>query len=538
VTLDITRADLEDALAASLLREAGWKEWLTKLFPKHTTHGFAPHHKELWDWVWGIDENYTPDPFVAIWARGGAKSTAAEMACAALGARGKRRYALYICETQDQADDHVGNIGAMMEEQTAYPGLGEKLVNKHGQARGWRRNRLRAANGFTIDALGLDSAARGAKVDEQRPDAMIFDDLDSEGDTVKSTDKKVATITRRIIPAESEAGVAILMIQNLISEDGVFGRMVSGEADYLEEATISGPIPALRDMVSVDNNIISGEPTWEGQDLKRCKALAKKIGMAAFLIECQHDVSAPPGGMFNHIEFRHEDYSPELLASMDRVVCWVDPAVTDTDRSDSQAIQIDGIRGQVIYRLYSWEKRASPQATLRHAIEKAVEYGAQHVGVETDQGGDTWRSVYREAAKSLGLIHPPSFTSDKAGAGYGSKQHRAQQMSVDYERGRIVHVIGTHEVLERALRRFPITKPFDVVDASFWSWNDLRGGGGTILYTTHPTRGGGARSGAFFPMDPEMLDRPEELANHRRELAVARDEEGVRKTRELIEKFL
>jgi hypothetical protein len=28
------------------------------------------------------------------------------------------------------------------------------------------------------------------------------------------------------------------------------------------------------------------------------------------------------------------------------------------------------------------------------------------------------------------------------------------------------------------LRRFPKTKPFDLVDASYWSWDDLRHGTG------------------------------------------------------------
>jgi len=68
----------------------------------------------------------------------------------------------------------------------------------------------------------------------------------------------------------------------------------------------------------------------------------------------------------------------------------------------------------------------------------------------------------------------PEFKENKAGAGYGPKVHRASQMLVDYEQGRIVHVLGTHAVLERALNRFPRTKPLDLVDAGFWSWNDLR----------------------------------------------------------------
>jgi hypothetical protein len=31
-----------------------------------------------------------------------------------------------------------------------------------------------------------------------------------------------------------------------------------------------------------------------------------------------------------------------------------------------------------------------------------------------------------------------------------------------------------HNTLEKALRRFPLTKPFDLADAAYWSWADLR----------------------------------------------------------------
>ena len=121
----------------------------------------------------------------------------------------------------------------------------------------------------------------------------------------------------------------------------------------------------------------------------------------------------------------------------------------------------------------------SPEDALRRAILWAVELGADHVGVETDQGGDTWRSTYEKVAADLvaeGAIERgqvPAFRQAKAGAGHGPKTHRASQMLTDYERGAFVHVEGTHGVLERALRRFPRTKPFDLVDASYWSWRDL-----------------------------------------------------------------
>ena len=69
----------------------------------------------------------------------------------------------------------------------------------------------------------------------------------------------------------------------------------------------------------------------------------------------------------------------------------------------------------------------------------------------------------------------PKMKMAKAGS-IGPKTHRASQMLTDYEKGRITHVYGTHGVLEKGLRRFPKTKPFDLVDAAFWAWRDLRPG--------------------------------------------------------------
>jgi hypothetical protein len=45
-------------------------------------------------------------------------------------------------------------------------------------------------------------------------------------------------------------------------------------------------------------------------------------------------------------------------------------------------------------------------------------------------------------------------------------------MMADYDRGNVIHAIGTHLSLERSLHRFPV-KPLDLADAEFWVWNDL-----------------------------------------------------------------
>lgn len=466
--------------------EADPELWLHSLFPSYVTHPFSPAHREFWDHIWSLVPGIRPSAYIAIWARGWAKSTSAELATACLAAREVRKYALYVCGSQDQADDHVANIASMLESPrfgVMYPKAASRRLSKYGHSRGWRRNRLRTASGFTIDAIGLDTTARGVKMDEDRPDLMVLDDLDEEHDDRRAVEKKILSLTRKLLPAGSE-DLAVIGIQNLVHRLSIFSQIADGTAEFLHDRIVSGPIPAVRNLEVVRRKgeyiIEAGEATWVGMDLDTCEEKINDWGLTAFLNESQHNVTPPPGGMFNHIlpHVPHVEADDLRVKGLLRKVCWVDPAVSDTDQSDSHAIQIDGLgKDGKIYRLYSWEDRTSPRDALKRAILKAVEWQCDHVGIETDQGGDTWEDVYfnarRDAEKTLGhRIYMP-MKSAKAGQ-IGSKTHRASLMLADYERDGIRHVNGTHELLEAALARFPKTKPFDLTDASFWSWRDLR----------------------------------------------------------------
>lgn len=411
----------------------------------------------------------------------------AEIAAVAIGALDMRDYVWYCCETQPQADRHVETIGAMLESSTFglyYPDMAQPEVGKYGNPKAWRRSRLWARAGFTIDAIGLDTAARGARVKENRPGLIVLDDVDAKHDSPGVIEKKIETITTSLLPAGSN-DCAVLFVQNLMTPDSVASRLVDGRADFLLDRVVSGPFPAIEGLAYVQSEqgqfqITAGQATWGGQDLATCQEQINTWGLSAFLQEAQHEVNAPPGGMFDHLTYQHCAWSeiPDLV----RIVVWVDPAVTNTDQSDSMGIQADGVAASgKIYRLWSWEAVTSPEDALSRAILKAVDLKAESVGVETDQGGDLWRPTYERVWQRLvdeGKIpegaRKPAFKEAKAGAGHGSKAHRASLMLSDYERGNVVHVVGTHVTLERALNRFPKTKPFDLVDAGYWSWRDLQ----------------------------------------------------------------
>jgi predicted phage terminase large subunit-like protein len=156
----------------------------------------------------------------------------------------------------------------------------------------------------------MDTAMRGIRLDESRPDLLIVDDIDEQHDTPATIQKKITTLTRAILPSGSPS-MTVLGVQNIPNADGIFAQLVDGRAEFLLDRIVSGPHPALRDLPDRDwwerviqpdgtpaLRIVAGEPSWPGQGLAECSALLTKIGVAAFLVECQHQTDRLKGTLF------------------------------------------------------------------------------------------------------------------------------------------------------------------------------------------------------------------------------------------------
>jgi hypothetical protein len=501
-------SESEAALAAELEDlEASYERWLKWFMPGHFRGELGAHHHEFFRWLWPMRPQQRVRPYVIVWPRGGLKSTSVEGATVALGARRRREYILYVSETQDQADKHVETIGAMLESQAIaryYPGIANRKLGKYGQSRGWRRNRLHTASGVVWDAMGLDSAQRGAKVEEKRPDLVVLDDIDGKHDSLEATAKKLETISETIIPMMAPHGT-VVAAQNLLIPTGVFARLVKLEpddhvglipedlspADMLFDRVVNGPVPAVEGLeYEARGNrwaITGGTPTWPGMDLAASEAIMNSEGPTAFLVERQHQPRSQAGGIFSHLDFESLLVELDELPVMRETVLACDPAVSSTKKSDSQAISAAGLgEDGIIYLLFGLEKiMPSYQAILRAHL-KALEWAAQRLLIETDQGGDTWESVVAlvrgELVKSPDYPHVhrltawPRYQPVKAGSTSASKIQRGQQIVPYFETGKVRILRGTHKVIIDALRRFGKQKPFDLADAVYWLFYALLDG--------------------------------------------------------------
>lgn len=377
------------------LAEVEWAAWLSLVVPSMATAPFAEHHAEFWEWVWQIEPGQRPETFVGVWARGGAKSSSAEGACVALGARRRRAYALYVCGTQEQADDHVGNVAALLEAPEVefwYPEMADRLLGKHGNSKGWRRNRIRTADGFTVDALGLDTAARGVKLENQRPDLLIIDDIDDPEDSPKTVAKKIDALTKKLLPAGSP-DLAVLAIQNLVHRDGVFARLVDGRAKFLARRIVSGPIPAVRGLQTRHEDgrdvIVAGDATWVGQPLERCQEQIDDWGLPAFRAEAQHEVDAREGALWVAEQLsacrRHHADAIDLVD----VVVAVDPSGGSGPDNDAQGIVVTGkdVHGHG-WVLEDCTVTMPPRGWGDAAVGAWAEWDADGFVCETNYGGD------------------------------------------------------------------------------------------------------------------------------------------------------
>jgi len=467
-----------------------WEMWFRVLSPE--LHSFAGFHRRTGQWLQNIEPGTRPRPQIDAWFRGSGKSTFAEHGVAYLAERKKRNFGMYVCSTQDSAERHVQNIRSHLERIGG--AVGARLEDQYGSSRGWKKSMLRTASGFNIVALGLDVAMRGIKLEDFRPDLIIFDDIDGRHDTPHVTRKKEQTITDDIIPAGAD-DVAIWGVQNLIKPDGIFARLVDGRADFLQRRRVNGPVPAVKDLQTEKRRagdvdglevedpdrhihvITGGTPTWpEGKDLEDCQEEIIDQGWNSFDRENQHNVEEAEGALWSSEELNATRV--QEAPALTRTVVGVDPASKSNDNSDETGVIAVGRDARPHgFVLDDWSAQVKPKKWGRRAVRLHDEVGADAIVAEVNQGGEMVQNVIENAAERLHEEEQrdtDTITVKMVNAADG-KRARAEPIEQRYDEHQAHHV-GTHRELERQMKTWDAKsggESPDRVDALVWALTEL-----------------------------------------------------------------
>lgn len=391
---------------------------------------------------------------------------------------------------------HVSSVASALE----HIGI-ERELNKYGHSRGWRRQQLRTANGFNVAGIGLDAAARGAKLDQYRPDLILLDDIDDQDDSQRTIEKKVRQITTKIVPAGS-VDCAILFLQNAVHEESIMASLIENRADFLynrEPAFVEPAVIGLEyEAVAQEDgrrlwHITGGEATWAGQSLEVCEAQLNDWGEAAFLREAQHQVAGASGTFFNVT--RLEPIAAEDVPELVRVVLAFDLAATEGggDHTAGVLLGVDSTsRYYVLTLLHGQWGTERVRAVIQMATDLyGVRYPAFTLRLPQDPG-----QAGKDQAQQMQRKFQASGQAPAIVAPTGKKWTRARGLQEQGNLGNVSLVmqdvpeefapyiadrryLAWHSALKSEFRRFKeevADQDDDIVDAAADAFNELTGG--------------------------------------------------------------
>lgn len=296
------------------LEAKGWRHWLMTLFPFWFGEDFSEDHIQYWDIRWDVfhkikrGEVVSDDQLVImlLLGRGLGKSATIEAARIMKGALMGGGYSVMISETEDQAQEHLGNCRYLIEHPDSklleyYPEMA--IANDASALKGMptadRREMFICENGWILKAKGLSAKMRGLRVGNQRPDDISLDDIDDVNDSLSVSLNKIRLIASSILPILPRGVGTVDVGQNLIGEHSVVNQIRMGRTDALAERTVIGPSSAFTtlDIESVVDEtgkmrhtiLPTSVASWNGLNIQRAQKFLNNSGLQMFRSEYQNE---------------------------------------------------------------------------------------------------------------------------------------------------------------------------------------------------------------------------------------------------------
>ncbi|MEU3552733.1 phage terminase large subunit family protein [Streptomyces fragilis] len=458
-------------------------------------------------------ERESRDAFIA--PRNGGKSTWLFLILPMWGAaHGHIRFVAAFADSAGQAEEHLQTFKDELDTNEAlgkdFPDLCTPLLGKRkNTAIAQSRDQIRQANGFAFVAKGADSKTLGLKINKQRPDLILFDDIEpgeanySENEAIK----RRGTVLNAILPMNIYARVcfagtttmpgSIIDQMRMVEEKerewkesesidfpGNFGGVLkSGTNEFNSNLPISTPNSNTENLRNSDPDFyeaLDPDLRWViDENIKvhyfpvilkdgdRERSLWPEFWSMDYLNSIRHTRSFAMNLMNRPVSLDAAYWQDtdirigEPVGGYGNTLLIVDPAVTTKKRSDYTGIAIEsrgldenGKDDGRIYVRYAEQHKISPGPELRDLVTTLCKaYGAKVVLVESNQGGDVWKSVFDGIPAKLRL--------ERA---VGAKEVRATHALDFYQKGKVWHT-GFFDTLQTQMYAFPRVTHDDVVDA-------------------------------------------------------------------------
>lgn len=385
------------------------------------------------------------------------------------GAHGHRQFVAAFSDSEAQAITHLHSFKMELQANDLlrqdYPDFcTPKKVGSSSKEMLNNRNQIQQANGFIFMAKGADSAALGMKVGEKRPDVLLFDDIEPGESNYSDNEarKRKETLISDLFPLNSWAVVGIVgtttMPNSLIDQMRkvkLAEEEYEGDVDLFRESLDPEQRWVLDENITVhywpviltDPETGTERSLWPEQwDMDY---IERERGTRTFQKNLMNRPVSLDGTMWSEDDIDID--RPEFYR---RTIVSVDPAVTTAKRSDYTGIAVISLGSDnKIYVRYAEQFKVSTDVLADKVAGIVGEYDASHLVVETNQGGDLWKGVFKDI--------PVRYKGIRA---KNKKEVRAAEAADLYKRGKVKHTAHFH-IAEEQMLAFPHVIHDDVVDA-------------------------------------------------------------------------
>lgn len=294
------------------------------------------------------------------WARGHAKST--HMGCLIplwILARGENlfRFIVLVSSSNDNAKGLLADLQAELANNEAYI---QDFGIKADKGTEWTSGKFSLADGTTFVALGRGQSPRGLKKNGQRPDYILIDDIDEDGQSNNESRVRKAYnwVMGPLYGTMAGGRGRLIMVGNRFAKNMILAHFAN-----------------IKNLYHTRVNIIDskGNPSWGYYSREDIQAMRDEQGEISFAREYLNN-PIEEGAVFKPEWMRYTKILP--LKEYVKIIAYTDPSFKSTKANDYKATMVVGKTKEGYYHVlkaYAGQCSVAEMVAWHYDIEMWIE---------------------------------------------------------------------------------------------------------------------------------------------------------------------